>query len=250
MLSRACDRFDPATELYESQILAVGGSSVKSHLRRVDLCVKRLKQNGLWAKLAPTYLLAAPDRTTAKINLKTPGTHNLAESGTVTFTENVGFASNGTDGFLTLGTGFETYLAQDDNHLGAWCSGTATVTNTWGRTDTNGRFSLAQDAADLITVRLATSTASTLGANTVAAGYFVATRRGSTEVEGYKDGASNGTDNDTSLGVGTGNALLLQSASAFSSSTMFVEIAHMGTGLTGGEVATLHSIFAAYRNNN
>jgi hypothetical protein len=58
---------------------------------------------GLLNKWDVKYVFACHDRDFAKINWMNPGTYNCTENGTLAFTANVGFRSNGTTGYLDSG---------------------------------------------------------------------------------------------------------------------------------------------------
>jgi hypothetical protein len=62
-----------------------------------------LRAAGLLNKWDVKYVFACHDRDFAKINWMNPGTYNCAENGTLVFTANVGFRSNGTTGYLDTG---------------------------------------------------------------------------------------------------------------------------------------------------
>ena len=61
-------------------------------------------------------MLAAPDETNALQNWVAAGTNDLAKSGTLTFTANRGYASNGTTGYLNASRLVNTY---DDTNMTA-----------------------------------------------------------------------------------------------------------------------------------
>jgi len=58
---------------------------------------------GLLDKWDVKYVFACHDRDFAKINWMNPGTYNCIENGTLVFTANVGFRSNGITGYLDSG---------------------------------------------------------------------------------------------------------------------------------------------------
>lgn len=63
-----------------------------------------LKAQGIWDDLDLFYHFETDgDENFAKINWKNPGTHNLVESGTVTFTSGQGFTGNASTGYLNTG---------------------------------------------------------------------------------------------------------------------------------------------------
>ena len=62
-----------------------------------------LRAAGLLDKWAVKYVFACHDRDFGKINWMNPGTYNCTENGTLVFTANVGFRSNGTTGYLDTG---------------------------------------------------------------------------------------------------------------------------------------------------
>lgn len=81
-----------------------------------------MKSAGAWSGLSIFYVMATDgDRDFAKINWTNPGTYDLTEYNTPTFTTNVGFTGNGTN--QALDTGFvpsTDWGTSTDVSMGGW----------------------------------------------------------------------------------------------------------------------------------
>jgi hypothetical protein len=228
--------------------------------RLIDQTVGRFKADGLWTKLDVLFMYGAHSQQAALLNWKTPTVQTAAIVGAVTFsgaTSNTGgFASDGTTGYLNLGFAYNTYLAQNTNHIGGRISSLSTLSNTQnavilGREDTNGRFNLSVDDATGTKRqfgRQATSVTSTVVSTSLAGNHCV-TRRSSTEVECYRNGSSLQTlGSYNSEGVGTGNAMVLQTVAlaVVSPSTLIIQANHIGGVLSDTEVLNLSTTLDFY----
>ena len=195
-----------------------------------------------WSKFGAIYIHRSHDEQAGRVNAKAPGTATLSPVNAPTFTADGGFASDGSTSYLDLVVGFESFaeLGLNDNHLASVFTGTGVGVFGWGRSTTTGRFSLASvnGAGTSFQVRLTANSLINI-ANTVAAGYFVATRRGASSVEGYKDAASLGTSSVASTDLGSTSGYLLSSAGSFAPATARLELSHLWSQLSAGEVSAL-----------
>lgn len=90
--------FTPSCTESSNFIARTSGLSVANKLR-YDTLICGLVTDGLFATRDAFYILAAPDSTTAKLNLIS-ASFGLTEVGSVTFTANVGYNTDGTTGAL------------------------------------------------------------------------------------------------------------------------------------------------------
>ena len=90
---------------------------------RYDALISGLVTDTDFARLDALYILAAPDRTAAVLNL-IQNNYNAVEHGTVTFTASVGYTGNGSDFYLDTGFNPETatspHYVQDSASFGAY----------------------------------------------------------------------------------------------------------------------------------
>lgn len=88
---------DRATAL--GYTLPSAGQQVKQNQLVVDL-----KAAGVWSLLDVLYVFTTDGNNDfATLNWKTPASYKISRSGTVTFTTNQGYVSNGTNGYLNTG---------------------------------------------------------------------------------------------------------------------------------------------------
>jgi hypothetical protein len=218
----------------------------------IDTLVGALKTAGTWSKMDVLYVIAAADSQAALINWKNPGTNTLSVQGTCTFTADSGYKSDGSTGYLDLGSAYGAFtkLVQDSVHLGGWLAGTTSANwFVWGRFDTNGRYSLGSNTSGSFNGRVSESASNSWG--TISGGVggeqcFFITRRTSNTTQAYINATSNGTSSTTSEGVGSGNANILRSTTFFAPSTQTCRCAHFGEQLSGTEVTNTYNAIHAY----
>lgn len=216
----------------------------------INTLIRGLKNASLWTKLNKLYVCAAHDDQAGRVEWKNPGTHTLVKNGSLTFTTDVGFNSDGSTGYLDVGTGYESFgtFAKDSNALGVWFSGSGSAVIGWGRATTGGRYlMLLNNTGGVLTWRDSMSITTQVTAHATVAGHTTMTRRGATEIELYLDAVTIQNDATSSLEIGTGNAWLLASTTVFAPNTAKLEMAYSATALSDGEVSALHALLVAYR---
>jgi hypothetical protein len=240
------------TGLYLSKLNSAPPENV---VLAADSLVRGLKTDGLWDKYDMIYLLKAHALQHTCINLRNPGYGTLTVSGTTTFTQNVSVAGNGSDGVMNAGIAYNALsrFQQNSCHLSAYIVGGTNAANS-------SKFAVSQatgtpvqrlcprDAGGNFSVRLSSTTASNLGSSGgVVAAHWMAVRRGAAELEGYKNGASVGTDTDASTGVGSGSAQVTIFNNGADFSDFAMAAVTVGNGdFSDAQAADHHSRFAAY----
>jgi hypothetical protein len=219
----------------------------------IDNLVGEIKATSAWTVMTRLHVCAAHTEQAGLLDWKNPGTGPAVNTNSMTFTTDSGFTSNGTTSFLALGVAYDSgSLTQDDSHVAGKIIGTladGTSAQVLGRADANCRHSLTitrAGAAYNVLPRLATSAAISGGDAGSPAHYYIATRRASTTCEVYVDGSTLSSPTDASVAVGTGNAQVAQSNTAFSASTVTHQVAHFGTQLSDAQAAALATAFTNY----
>lgn len=160
-----------------------------------------LKVNNIWDNLDVLYVFATDgSEDFAKINWINPGTFTPVENGTVTFTSNVGFQGNGTNGYLNTGyipsTHAVNYLANDAS---AFCYINNEVAGTTFDFGTNSGvldpsiFLISRDALNRHSYRINSPSQQVAGSGVSSIGFFQIQKR-STESKFFKNGSQVGSD--------------------------------------------------------
>ena len=165
----------------------------REHLRSMDMLVKRLKWSGIWTELDTLYAFASHNKADSLINVKNPGTANLTETATATFTAGKGFTA-GSSGRLATAVNFDTFASQftqNAAHLGVFM-------HTAGVRDNSPIAGVADSTNDVYIVPYRSSSAvmrsrinsdeSLDFTNAKSEGSFIVSRDSSTLVVGYRDG--------------------------------------------------------------
>jgi hypothetical protein len=215
--------------------------------RICDNLVRGLIADGLWAKLDMLYLTKAHDAQAARVNWVNPSSV-ASETNSLTFTTDVGYAGNGTDSYLNTGVNWQalSLYAQDDCHIGVWVVGgtdeasdtTTSLVGHAGSGNTNNIVVRSVTGGNL-RGRLNSSSISTFGVAGTILGYSLITRRGATELEGYKNNASLGTDNDASTGDTSVNVALFRHNTNFSNKQ--AAAFHLGSGFSDTDAANMYA---------
>lgn len=150
--------------------------------------------------------IVIPQKTQANslIDLITTNTNTL--NGTVTFAPDRGFTSDGSTGYIatTVTPSTNALLGQNDYSIGAYNRTTPNLASRSmiGTTPANGTINIYMNIRSgnqiLCKFNDNTELSQTGVANT---GFYISTRRGATDVEGYRNGVSVLTGSTASVGV-------------------------------------------------
>jgi hypothetical protein len=207
--------------------------------------VVALRSAGLLDKWDVKYVFACHNRDFAKINWMNPGTYNCTENGTLVFTANVGFRSNGTTGYLDSGwrpvVDGSLYTLNDSSV--AWY-----VENNRGVTEidfgarqnatTNRLFGLSRDASDTKIGVINQSATSTTTTSTNSIGRHLLERTASNATRISKDGVSENTGSGVSTSLSPVN-MYICAVNQGGSATFFSEknISDLSAGASLGSLA-------------
>jgi hypothetical protein len=219
-------------------------SPTQARAKQYDVMIRALVNAGVWAKMDVLYMLAAADRTTAKINLIT-NAYNCTETNTPTFTADSGFNGDGSTSKLDTNwnpsTQATTFLL-NSNHMGAWVTSTNTGAS---RTAGNTNASLLHRGASGSSSIKDNAASATFLTTVAAGGHILQTRADGSNQIPYNNGvaqaagsvASSSISNDTCHICGTpGGVYALPRVGVF----------HAGGLLTASEVAATYNAFATY----
>lgn len=219
----------------------------KGRIRLIDNIIRKLKAEGLWAKLDFLYFTAAHDEYAARINWKSPGDFTLSKNGTLTFNADKGYTGDGLTGYL--GTGFVPSVdaAQwtlNSAHAGVWCL------NDIGGVDypigvLNAHQGLLINPRNTTTgfVRLNDSISLSFSSST-GIGHVVVSRTGASARDAYFNSVSAANDTQSVSAMPSTEVTLLRASSTFS--LRQIAAAHAGASLNGSEVKTLNLILWEY----
>jgi photosystem II stability/assembly factor-like uncharacterized protein len=209
--------------------------------------VKTLVDAGIWSKLDVFHITTRGSEEFSKINWKTPGTANLTETGTVTWSAGTGFTGNG--------SGSDDYLSSFDPSTGTWnyTQNSATF-GIWATADVdNNRIVACSNTSGNRTLMILSSN-STYRCNSTAAtaatfnfdgtGFTAINRSSSSDLQTYKN-ATNASTTTTSSGVNQTFTLLRDLATGTDSDSS-IGAWFAGSSLTSGEYTTLYNALTTY----
>lgn len=234
--------------LLETRQLLAAFTTVPSQTRKrtINNLIASLKRFGLWDKMGAMYVLAAHDQQAAKINWKAPTETALAETATVTFTVDRGFAGDGATGSLAGPTAIPSIpgCSQDSTHVSVWNLSTGQAASPQiGKPTTSDIFINSRNVADQAVTRVNNTTAFT-GPNTNASGFYVTSRTASNLTDLYKNGVLIAT-NATASAAGASEVL-----SFFKVGGSFLNhqcsFGAAGSGLNAADAALLYPVVYQY----
>ena len=193
--------------------------ATKPHIDTADIFndfVYSLDSAGFWDR---THLLqvycGAATATDAVINWITPGTYNATAMNSPTFTRYRGFDFNGTNQYLN--TNFNPYgiVAQDDATGIVYVrEDDAQAAGAYFAYDGNYFTLNPRDASNRVQYRINQSLDEVYTTDAWL-GCWMATRRGATDIQVYRNGSSVDTSVDASSGVADANIHVSRAASAY-----------------------------------
>lgn len=220
----------------------------------IDACVVSLKTAGVWAKLDALYMFAAADSQAGLINWKNPGTYNGTAVNSPTFTADHGFVGNGTSSYVDLNYNPGTaggHLSQDSASAGIWSlTNSAADCSDLGGSDGSAQILFQINWSD---GKFYSDITNNIDSATVVAdslGHNVLSRTASGSYAKYKAGSSIATISSASIGVPNSDMLVgakkASGGGAIQFSSRQYAAAHLGGGLTAGEVASLYAAQHTY----
>lgn len=214
------------------------------HIAAIDDLIGGLKDAGLWSLVKLMRLPMATEQATLR-DVKNPSLTGVNFG--CTFTPYEGFTSDGISQYVALGTTFAALgIAQNSLSAAVWVTGGPDVANANGRAlgmiEAIGAFTFVPRGTTQISVRLNSTTSTSVGAVSTTMGHTLATRRGATDVEGYRNGVSAGTASGASTGVATGSLAMFRGATAYVA--MRIPYCAILDGMTTPQVTAYHALIA------
>ena len=168
----------------------------------IDDCITALIRAGVWAKLDCLYLFAAEDSQAALLNWKNPGTFDASVVSAPTFTANSGYLGNGSSSYVTSNFNASTaggQYAQDAATMFAH-NGLVAILDAgiMGYVTSANCAIFPRETGNTASLEINGDAVTLIPASTDGSGLWSATRRSSTEVEGYRNGVSLGSVSCTS----------------------------------------------------
>lgn len=241
--------FTPSCTASSNFLARANGITLTADKTNYDTLICGLNTDGVLAKLDALYIFAAPDATTARLNL-VQNAFNASEVGSVTFSQYHGFTGNGSTGYED--TGFNPFLAaghfsQNNGMIGAYVLSSRTTSQAWREIGAEGvNFSfLVPTLSGNFTYGVNTVTPAN-PVNSNAQGSWAAFRTSSSAITLYKNGVQfDAQAANTSGSVDNDNIFVLASdlgggaPGGFSQDQLSSAI--IGGGLTSTDVANLQS---------
>jgi hypothetical protein len=159
----------------------------------IDALVVGLKADSIWTKCSAIYPFVGGSSSTHAVNLKSPGTHDITWNGTVTHNAN-GITGNGSTGYGDTGLNLSSVLSNANVHYSIYSrtSGAANLYDMGARGGATSDYTLMLRQGDNTVYGPAGNQGTFISYNNSAgaSGFYVITRRSTTELEFYKNGSS------------------------------------------------------------
>ena len=222
----------------------------REHLRSMDMLVKRLKWSGIWNELDTLYAFASHNKADSLINVKQPGTANLTETSTATFTAGKGFTA-GSSGRLATSVNFDTFAVKytvNNAHIGVFMLTEGVRDNSPIAGVNDGLEDVyiipLRSSTDELRGRVSTSSGSDF-TNTKSSGSFILSRTGA-QIIAYRNGFELGHDVKNSEGVPSDKLEVLLVTS--SDGGGLISFLHTGDKLDGSKSRAFAWIMQEYLN--
>ena len=241
--------FDPDALDYFSRAEALGGSFdqtainalyTESYIKKaISDCIAGLKTDAVWSKITELYLMGFVTFAGLMAKVKHAGTATLTNTNFVSGDylaagSGAGLKGNGS---ANLATSFQP--ASNSNYsLSAYVIQSATASSALITIGTNGSNEIFRIGAGQVVVRPNFVTGF---ASAITTGYFIGSRRTSTDAEAYRNGISYGTTATSDNAAFSNCFLFSRPAATFFYTDARMSAAHVGTGLTDTEAANLSS---------
>jgi hypothetical protein len=221
----------------------------------VNQLVLDLKTASIWSKMSAIYPFVGGDATKHSYNLKATGSHQITWNGTVTHDSN-GITGNGSTGYGSTVTGTSTITSVNDNHLSFYSRSVGAGGQTQMEIGSYGVI-----GQDIYTASRYSSNSymingvgasEKLTATSNGSGFYVMTRRSSTDLEQYRNATSIHTYTGSNSGASlSANPIVILATKASSAalfySTKNLAFASIGNGLTAGEVSSFNTAVQAFQ---
>lgn len=215
----------------------------------INNAIKSLKTAGVWSKLDGLYVLAAADAQAARQNW-IADTYNLTAVSSPSFTTDRGYQGDGSSSYLDSNfnpiAAVSPKFTQDSGSMGIWsrtdlANGAATSFDI----GSPGNAYLGRDitASGRAAGRPLQASGATIG-NGAFPGHAAWSRTAAAVWEGYAQGVDSGGGTTASAASANGNVRLLSANNVFGTNQLAA--AHIGSGLSAGEMSSLFNILRTY----
>lgn len=240
--------FDPDAEILFAAMVPEPDQGRKIIINNLILA---LKADGIWTLLDILYVFAAHAQQPGTLNWKNPATFTATPASSPVFTVDRGFNGNAA-GFLAPGWTLSAdgvQAQQDSTHVAGWSltAGAASSSEVIAGTATGGPPNLAitpRAGGDLFAAQVNDGTISTL-ANANRDGFFVANRSAAGARQGYRNGASLGSDTQASTAEPAGATTFLRNGGTTAPSLQ-IACGSVGASLNAGQVSDYYDDLLAY----
>ena len=209
-------------EFQDSDAQAVADAASTSfdntHAEALDDFIAGLKTDSLWTIIGGAHLLAAQAADHALINIKNPGTADLTEVNSPTFTADSGYSGDASTSYLTNSVALSslTGVSQNDASFGGYAITAVPSNRVIGFSDGtsgNGHDPLIRNVSSGTAARLALNTGATSDdiSHSTWTGLFHISRDNSADYDFYHEGSSIGTATETSAAIGAALFTVLRS---------------------------------------
>lgn len=198
---------EPLPDFYDEYDTIYWAFATRPHIdtaRIQEALVYSLDSLGVWDDAHALYIFAGDNAADGLINWIKPGTYNASTNNSPSFIRYQGYDFNGSDQYLTLFNP-NGVIAQDDATIGVYVRENVSeaAAAVYAYDVSNNYFLLnPRNASNQASYRINQTLD---GVKTLddsnGAGFFMATRRGSTEIELYRGGTSLDAEADVSTGV-------------------------------------------------
>lgn len=161
--------------------------------RLYDQLIKGLKADGIWSTFDALYVFAAPDNTTALVNLVS-SSYTATGNVTPSFAVDLGFTGNGTT--QSVNTNFNPSTAtspnfvQNNANIFAWSNTSAATAEEIGGQLNNFLILVPRFTGDLFVSAVNNNVTNNSVANVNGTGLFAAERTASNAVQSYRNATS------------------------------------------------------------
>lgn len=209
----------------------------------INTLVAALVAAGVWTKMGNLWVLAAHDAQAARTNWILPGTGDLSEVNSPTFTADRGYTGDGATSYLVSSAALRSPYAQNSAHHAIWI-GTNVAESGMDAGAAGTQRIRARNTADQLVININAASNTTITGVTDSRGHVLSNRTGSTTGDVYKNGVDVGDITTTTTTV-TPNAFRL-CAGDIAFSTKRLQAGHAGEKLTAQEVSDTYAALLAY----
>lgn len=218
----------------------------------INNLIVALKAGGIWPLLDILYVFAAHAQQPATLNWKAPANFVATPVSSPTFTVDRGFSGNGASAYLAPGWSPSDgpQYQQDSAHVSGWSlsPGSASATEQLVGTSTGTSPDILlgpRFTGDLFRMIVNDGTASSTIASTNRDGFFIANRSGASARQGYRNGASLGSDAVASTGE-TISALTFLRNGAATFASLLIAQGSTGASLSAPQASSYYNALLNY----